>query len=243
MQRSTLALLVLPILLSACVWGQAPEYKGLNQILQGYVRNGKVDYSGIRQKKRSELQSFVDSLAEVDVAKLNQSELIAFWLNAYNGLVIYQIVEEKGTPDSAFSRGEFFRRAKFRVAREERSLDDIEHRALRPLAKDPRVHFVLVCGAQSCPQLKAEAFLGTKDLEQSLEEAAKSYVNDSKNVFIDREHRKLVLNKIFDWYAEDFGDVVKFVARYRSPEERQLLSQGDWDVDYRDYDWNVNQSP
>jgi hypothetical protein len=243
MQRSTLAMLVLPLLLTVSVWGQAPEYKNLNQVLQGYVRNGKVDYAGIRLKKRAELQSFVDSLAEVDVSKLSQSELIAFWLNAYNGLVVYQIVEEKGTPDSVSSRGEFFRRSKFRVAREDRSLDDIEHRALRPLAKDPRVHFVLVCGAQSCPELKAEAFLGTKDLEQSLEQAARSYVNDPKNVMIDRQQRKLVLNKIFDWYAEDFGDVVKFVARYRSPEERQLLSEGSWEVDYRDYDWSINQSP
>lgn len=223
-------------------WADPVDITALNKVLQGFVRDGKVDYSGIRQNRRRELAQFVNSLAETEISKLSKTEQIAYWLNAYNGLVIYQVVEERGTPESAFSRGSFFRRAKFRVAGQERSLDDIEHNALRPLAQDPRVHFVLVCGAQSCPPLRASAFVGTQDLEATLEQAASAYINDPKNVFLDRPNRRLILNKIFDWYSEDFGDLITFVSRYRSAEERQWLSTCDWRIDFWDYDWKINQS-
>ena len=214
----------------------------LSAVFQGYVRNGKVDYAGIRQNRRKELQAFVQSLANADVGTLKKAEQVAFWLNAYNGLVVSQIVENQGTPESVFSRGGFFRKARYQVAGAWRSLDDIEHKALRPLAQDPRIHFVLVCGAQSCPPLRASAFLGSQDLEESLEQAAFAYINDPDKVSLDRPNHRLILNKIFDWYAQDFGDVVQFVARYRTPEERAWLTQGPVKVEFRDYDWHLNQA-
>jgi len=216
--------------------------QSFDELLEGYVTEGKVDYQGLRAEQREELEAFVASLAEADLESMTHIEKIAFWLDAYNGLVVYQVVTKDDAPDSARKRARFFRGRRYQVAGNSMTLDEIEHEALRPLAKDPRVHFVLVCGAQSCPPLRASSFLGEKNLEETLESATREYINNPDNVTINTEERKIVLNKIFDWYAEDFDDVLEFVARYRPVEERELLQSGTWDILYRDYDWTLNQA-
>ncbi|MBA2304124.1 MAG: DUF547 domain-containing protein [Acidobacteria bacterium] len=46
------------------------------------------------------------------------------------------------------------------------SLDDIEHRILRPEFKDARVHFAISCASTSCPPLAAEPYrAGTLDAQ------------------------------------------------------------------------------
>lgn len=238
MKKRILFLLIFS--LTTMVLAQSVAPGSLTKVLDGYVLDGKVDYDGIRKERQTELKAFVDGLAAVDPDKLSKSEQIAFWLDAYNGLVVYQVIESNTAPDSGKMRSRFFRGQRYKVAGKSRTLDDIEHKALLPLAKDPRIHFVLVCGAQSCPPLRASSFFGAGDLDAALEQAAKSYVNNPDNVTIDFENRKVVLNKIFDWYKKDFGDVLEFVSRYRTDGEQ--LRSGKWDIEYRDYDWNLNQA-
>lgn len=211
----------------------APDADGFSEILKNYVQAGRVDYDAIRRERRPQLEQYVASLGEARPDLMTHGDQVAFWLNAYNALII-QLVVDGGKPTDSFSS------VRFRVAGEERTLDDIEHRALRPLAKDPRVHFALVCGAKSCPPLRARAFLSS-DLNATLENAAVEFINDPNNVVLDRSRRTLVLSPIFDWYADDFGDVKAYIARYRSlPEDRQTLTQDDWKVEFRDYDWSIN---
>jgi len=223
-------------------WAQPFDHQGLSHVLKGHVVDGKVDYAALRRDSLPQLKAYVKSLAQARPDTFAHGEQVAFWLNAYNALVIEQICQGDA-PSSEAARGNFFRQSTFLVAGQERSLDDIEHRALRPLAHDPRIHFVLVCGANSCPPLHASAFSGTADLEADLEQAARSYTNDPKNVTIDWEHHKILLNSIFDWYRDDFGDLLAFLARYREANEGQRLLQGKWTLDYRDYDWTTNQTP
>lgn len=230
----------LTLLITSTVAAQTE--KRLNQILSGYVKNGRVDYQSLRAHGRPELQGFVNSLSQVNPEELDRMERIAFWLDAYNALVVHQIVERNTDVSSARKRSKFFRGRRYNVGGKSLTLDDIEHRALRPLAQDPRVHFVLVCGAQSCPPLRAESFLATDDLDGTLEQATRTYINNPKNVKVDLKNRRLTLNKIFDWYKEDFGNVVDFVSRYRPPGERAALRDGEWEVTYFDYDWTLNQS-
>jgi hypothetical protein len=231
-----LLILILPLPTLA----QSATTTGLTAVLEGYVVDGKVDYDGIRENRRKELQAFVRGLATAEPEKLSKTDQIAFWLDAYNGLVVHQVVAENAAPDSGRARSKFFRGRRYEVAGQKRTLDDIEHKALLPLAKDPRLHFVLVCGAQSCPPLRASSFLGSGDLNQVLETAATDYINHPDNVTIDAANRKLVLNQVFDWYRDDFGNVLEFVARYHVDGEQ--LRSGEWDIDYRDYDWNLNQA-
>ena len=238
MNKQIFCLLIFLLTLPTLAQEAAPG--SLTEVLEGYVVDGKVDYDGIRDDRQEELQAFVDGLATVDPDKMSKTEQIAFWLDAYNGLVVYQVIQKNAAPDSGRARSKFFRGRRYEVAGKSRTLDDIEHKALLPLANDPRIHFVLVCGAQSCPPLRASSFLGAGDLDAALEKAAESYINNPDNVTIDPENKKVVLNKIFDWYKDDFGDVLEFIARYRTDGEQ--LSSGEWDIDYRDYDWNLNQA-
>lgn len=242
MHMRTVNIFLITLLLSSLGLGDTTPHTKLTTVLQNHVHEGKVDYEGIRKHRRDELTDFVRSLATARPDKMEHQQQIAFWLDAYNGLVIHQVVEKDAAPDSKRSRARFFRGRRYKVAGQSLTLDDIEHKALRPLAKDPRVHFVLVCAAQSCPQLQASSFLGTENLDDTLEQATRNYINDSKNVEIRPETQTLVLNKIFDWYSDDFGDVVKFVAKYRNSEERKSLETGDWKVEYRDYVWDLNES-
>lgn len=217
-------------------------HQTLSDVLSRHLVDGKVDYDGIRKESRGELQAFVDSLADADLSRLDETGQIAFWLDAYNGLVIYQVVEKGASPETGRKRAKFFRGRRFEVAGKSLTLDDIEHRALRPLASDPRVHFVLVCGASSCPPLRASSFLGSSNLEAELESATREYINDERNVKIDLDSRRLTLNKIFYWYKDDFGDVLEFVSRYRSESERQALLEGTWSIEFEDYDWTLNEA-
>lgn len=227
---------LLLLCLSAPVWAQVPDHQALDRILKRYVRPDGVDYAGLRRDERTGLRRYVDSLAGVKPEELSRPDQIAFWLNAYNALILHLVVEG-GNPTDSFAS------VRWPVAGRERTLDDIEHRALRPLAQDPRIHFALVCGAKSCPPLRASAFSGSADLEGMLEHAAAKFINDPRHVRVDVERRKLVLSRLFDWYAEDFGDVQAFVARYRPEVERAALQQGEWDIEYEDYDWSLNEAP
>ena len=235
--------LVLGFLLSMTLpgFGQ-PTTPSLGDCLKGYVHDGKVDYAGLRQSRQKELRDFAAGLAQATPAGLALTHQIAFWLDAYNGLVVHQIVETGREPSSFRQRSKFFRGTRYQVAGRLMTLDEIEHQALRPLAKDPRVHFVLVCGATSCPALRAESFL-SGDLEQTLEKATRDFIRDPKNVALDSQRRTLTLNPIFDWYKEDFGSVKDFVAKYLDSDQKAALSDGRWSIRYSSYDWSLNQAP
>jgi hypothetical protein len=231
------------ILMATTAWATPPfDHTLFSNLLKEYVRDGRVDYPALRARGKGQLNTYLKSLATAQPESMPHSERVAFWLNAYNALVIHLIVEGN-SPSSVLSRGGFFRRSRFEVAGENLTLDDIEHSALRPLAKDPRVHFVLVCGAKSCPPLRADAFLGSAQLEQDLEQATTRFLNDPKQVQIDWQQRRLRVSKLFDWYAEDFGEVIPFIAKYRTAEERAQLLEGKWKVDFFDYDWSINATP
>jgi hypothetical protein len=84
----------------------------------------------------------------------------------------------------------------------ELSLDDIEHGILRPVFKDPRVHYAVNCASIGCPNLRTEAFTGAK-LSQQLDSAAGDYVNSSRGVRF--ENGRGVVSSIYVWFEEDFG--------------------------------------
>jgi Protein of unknown function, DUF547 len=56
------------------------------------------------------------------------------------------------------------------------SLDDIEHRILRPIWRDPRLHYAVNCAALGCPNLRSSAFTAA-NADILLETAASDYVN------------------------------------------------------------------
>ena len=81
------------------------------------------------------------------------------------------------------------------------SLNAIEHRILRPLFAEPRVHFALNCASLGCPNLLPQPFTGDR-LEADLQGALKAYLAHPRGIAL--EGGVLTLSSLFDWYGDDF---------------------------------------
>jgi hypothetical protein len=130
----------------------------------------------------------------------------------------------------------------FRAMGKPITLDEIEHENLRPIFKDARVHFALVCGAVSCPFLRSEAY--TPDaLDKQLDNQGEQFLSDPfRNRFSEQEN-KLYLSKIFDWFSDDFkrdrGNVKEFIKKFLQKPVQAKISEGT-SIDFLEYDWSLN---
>jgi hypothetical protein len=111
---------------------------------------------------------------------------------------------------------------------------------LRPVFKDPRVHYAVNCASVGCPNLGAEAFTGAK-LDAQLDAAARAYVNSPRGA--DPKPDGLVVSSIYDWYQKDFGGsengVIGHIRAYADPALVQKLEGTTSIADYA-YDWSLN---
>lgn len=225
-------------------------YELYDKVLQKYVKDGKVDYLALRDS-HEELDKYLSWLANNDPDKLEiTEERLAFWINAYNALVLKGVLDtlpERPEDMSAYSvkkiKG-FFTRKKFVVGGRYYSLDEIENDVLRPIFKDPRVHFSIVCASQSCPVLQSKAFRA-ENIQSRLEDAAKRFLASETRFKIDRENKIVYLSPIFRWFKKDFeqakGSLYDFIADYlESEEDKAFIKKGDFTIEYLDYDWGLN---
>jgi hypothetical protein len=120
------------------------------------------------------------------------------------------------------------------------SLHDIVHRILRPIWRDPRLHYALACGAVGCPNLQPEPFDG-RELDRQLNEAAMAFVNDPRGVTIEGD--RLGVSSIYRWYQGDFGptelDVINHLMAYAEPELAMQLQKFDR-ISEDGFDWRLN---
>lgn len=120
------------------------------------------------------------------------------------------------------------------------SLDDIEHGILRPLFKDPRVHYAVNCASIGCPNLQTEAFAGAK-LDAQLDAAARDYVNHPRGVTVGP--KGVFVSSIYSWFKAGFGGndegVLKHLRAYAAPDlVRKLEAVTSISGDF--YDWGLN---
>ncbi|MEM7234256.1 MAG: DUF547 domain-containing protein, partial [Planctomycetota bacterium] len=173
-------------------------------------------------------------------------------VNAYNALCVQKLIDHKlpkKVPNAVFFGANIFKESTYKVAGKVRSLDDIEHGILRQSFKDNRIHAALVCGASSCPRLRAEAYEGRK-LDQQLDEECRRWIRSGLDLkgkrknYLDRRRNVFYASKIFDWFEEDFGDstkgVLKFIKKYASDDDRRFLEANRVTVRYLTYDWTLN---
>ena len=120
------------------------------------VKNGKVAYDNIH-KNPAELNSILNIAKDISVAESDKANYQAFWINAYNLSVIKGVIDNYPIKSPLDIAG-FFDKTKYNIAGKNITLNDIENKQLRAKFKDPRFHFVLVCGAVGCPPLIDEAY-------------------------------------------------------------------------------------
>ncbi len=204
-----------------------------------------VEYGRVKRADRLKLSQYLQTLAVQDPRKLAPDEQFAYWVNLYNALTVNLILDYYPVKSITKLGKGWFRTGPWRdelitIAGHAISLDDIEHRILRPIWKDPRIHFVLNCASIGCPDLMPEVYESEK-IDEQLNNAARRFINQAKGVsFVGK---RLILSSIFDWYEEDFRDqagVMKELKSFANSKLLQQLNAYRGRISYR-YDWKLNQ--
>jgi hypothetical protein len=271
MRRATILALVIALSGTATA-AQTPATGGpgdpsaglFDQVLDLYVRDGLVYYRALRQE-RGRLDRYVSSLASRPVDALPREAQLAFWLNAYNAIVLKTVIDHypirqrsKEYPAGSIRQiPGAFERETHRVAGQTLTLDEIEQKIL-PTFMDPRVYLALGRGAIGSGRLRSEPFTGAA-LERQLSEVASECLTRATCVEIDRLRNVVSISSIFSWRQQAFVDayasqapavfstrspieraILAFVDARLLTTERDFLAANEFKVEYRPFDWHLN---
>ena len=205
-------------------------------------------YGQIVEADRRVLDAYVAGLADVAIGRHRRAEQRAYWINLYNALTVRVVLEhypvatirDIDISPGFFSLGPWDRKL-VTVEGEALSLNDIEHRILRPIWRDARVHYAVNCAALGCPDLANTAFTAA-NTDVMLDTAARAYVNHRRGAHV--ENGILTVSKIYAWYVEDFGDsaegVIAHLKIYAQPDLAEVLERAEG-IDGYAYDWSLNE--
>lgn len=223
--------------------GNTVDHTLLGDLLAKHVRDGVVDYAGFKAEEKK-LDQYLSVLEHTDPDALGREEQFAFYINAYNAWTIKLILTGYPGVKSIKELGSIFQSPwKKEIARingRALTLDDIEHKILRPTFKDPRVHFAINCAAKSCPPLLPEPYRG-EALDSQLSRVTRDFINTPGNHRLEGD--TLWVNSIFKWFAEDFNDDPGgFYRKYAQGELKRALDEkrDRLRVKFLDYDWSLN---
>jgi hypothetical protein len=207
----------------------------------------RVAYGRVTADDRKVLQAYIQSLAALDISTYNRAEQFAYWVNLYNALTVDIVLEHYPVQSIREIKSGFFSFGPWgmeliTIEGESLTLDDIEHRILRPIWQDARIHYAVNCASLGCPNLQRQAFTAAST-ESLLESAAREFINHPRGALV--EDGRLVVSSIYDWFVDDFGGndrgVIEHLKSYAEADLRRALSGVDRISDDR-YDWQVNDS-
>ena len=223
----------------------------LNSALSSYVDSeGNVDYSSLEADETvEEFANWLETFNKKSLKTIN--EKIAFWINAYNMLIIDSVIKRlRKDPKYAetgnrgrIKRLTFFYKTKHKIGGKKYNFSQIE-KVLRS-ASDPRVHFAISCASQSCPALRNSLYT-PKNLDHELESAAEAFIRSPQGSRLDKENKTIHLSAIFKWYEKDFEktfeSVLSFVEKYLRKEDKDFVkaNRSEIKVDFLPYDWGLN---
>ena len=227
--------------------GPTFDWSDLDTLLARHVVQGRVDYAAWKARDAAALESVLSragAWALYDSA--TSREKLVFLINAYNAFVIRDIVAVWPIATVKDVKG-FFDTTKHRIAGDDRTLDEIEKKLIRPLSGgDPSYHFALVCGAMGCPELRPHAYRAETWPTDSANQIQK-FVADPAKLRIDEEPYVMHASQLFDWYRNEFevGDttIPRWVGPNLSLGMAMKLAQSEPPIEFLPYDWSVNAAP
>lgn len=228
-------------------------------VLSAYVDDqGLVDYAQLQQNRQG-LDQYLQAIADLPPAtydQLSEPDKIAFLINAYNAITLKSIIDQTPLKASIRDIPGVWKWRKHPVAGQSLTLDQIEHEILRKQFNEPRIHAALVCAANGCPPLRQEPYDGDR-LEMQLQDQTERFLNHPQGFRLDQANQKVYLSLIFQWFGQDWQKsfqppqgfqgndqekaVLNFIGNYLSPPEQTFLQNGEYQVQYFDYDWSLNQ--
>jgi hypothetical protein len=205
----------------------------------------RFSYGSVTGDDRSKLKRYLRHLSNIKVSQINRNEQWAFWINMYNALTIdvvldhYPVKSIRDISSGFFSSGPWGKSI-IKVEGEDLTLNDIEHRILRPIWRDPRIHYAVNCASIGCPNLRKEVFTAN-NIESLLDKSARQFINHPRAVrILDGD---LQVSSIYDWFVDDFGGtdqtVIEHLKHYANPALFARLKQVDR-IDDDFYDWSIN---
>ena len=187
----------------------------------------------------------------------SRSRRLSFWLNGYNAFAQLLLEDDPSLLEGGrIDRWRFFARVCFPIAGVHVSLDDVQHGMLRgskhpwgfgylprPFPSsferdccveggDPRIHFALSYGAETCPPV---AVYTPDDAANELDVATEWYLEE--NVSYDPQRDVATVPRLFRWYRGDFGGsagVREFLGRYGA-----MPTDGSPTLEYDDFDRSI----
>ena len=206
-----------------------------------------MEYGGVSKIDYDLLKIYLTTLEGISISSFSRPEQRAFWINIYNAATVNLILEHYPVESitnisfSFFSFGPWDEEL-LTIEGEELSLNDIEHRILRPIWQDPRIHYALNCASIGCPNLQPIAFTA-KNTDSLLKTGASEYINHPRGA--KKEDKKLWLSKIFEWYQDDYGGneagVLIHIQKYAKENLANSLYEDELEIEYH-YDWRLNKS-
>ncbi|HXE81076.1 MAG TPA: DUF547 domain-containing protein [Vicinamibacterales bacterium] len=266
---------ILPLIFAAivCITAPAPQaqvaglHRPLDEILDLYVRDGLVYYGALRAERRR-LDAYLASLERVPAATVtawSPEAQIAFWLNAYNGLVLRTVIDRYPIAgrSTEYPRNSIrqipgvFNRIQHRVAGRALTLDQIELEMLAPFG-DPRTVLALGRGSVGGGRLRSEAFTAER-LESQLEQVAAELPTRHELLRVDVDAGEISVTPLFSWrealFTRAYADkadarfaqrspieraVVALILPHLLPTERTFVMANTFRLRYHDYDWRLN---
>lgn len=243
------------------VWQQHEKSSTLNinhQAWDDFLKNNlktasdginRINYAKVSHADIKTLQNYIAYLERIKIHQYNKLQQLAYWVNLYNSVTVNVIlqhypvtsIQDINISPGFFSIGPWGKKL-VNINEHMVSLNDIEHRILRPIWKDPRIHYALNCASLGCPNLLPQAYTA-ENIESRLENAARQFVNHPRGVKID--NGKLYVSSIYSWFQEDFGEgetgVIQHLKKYAHDKLNAQLKNIS-EIAGDDYDWLLNDS-
>lgn len=220
------------------------QFASYDALLHRIVKDGLVDYKTAKQSPL--LQAAVDDLRKNSSDHIrNPEEQLAYWINAYNLLIVKTVVD-KYPIDSIEQVMRSFSMKNYLVGGTPLSCEQIYRCELLPrLQNEPEALFLICGGSCGYPPLIGHA-IAVKTLKADEEKAIHQFVNDTHNVRYDPGMKLLVLSPLLKWNEklfDQYGLPEGFVNTWL-PENKQIDFENDMvTVTYaRKFNWRLNDT-
>lgn len=240
------------------------DYGWWNAALGRWVHADGVDYDAVRSDD-VDFRRFIATLGSMGPRSTPQRfttepEQLAYYINAYNALVLFAVVdnwplhtvhEVRGwlNPRPGFG---FFYGLRFPFDGGAINLYELENEVIRGFA-DARIHAAINCASESCPELMPYA-LDPLRLDDQLDAVTRDFCSRPRHVRVDEKTKEIQLSAIFDWYRSDFeeharrlggqGSIVEFIIAFAAPDvaaELERAQNAGFKIVFQPYDWTLNR--
>ncbi len=235
------------------------DHAAWDRLLGQYVQPGsdginRFGYGRVSTADKAVLKTYIDRLQALPISRHARAEQQAYWINLYNARTVQLVIDRYpiasirdirlGGGLAARFFGGPWSAPTLKVEGVELALDDVEHRILRPIWRDARIHYAVNCASLGCPNLATQAYTAAR-MQGLLDAGAVAYVNHPRGASVERG--KLVVSSIYQWFIADFGGsdagILAHLKQNATPAKRAELARFTALGDNSDrYDWALNDA-